>query len=195
MTNHTKNSVEQWKSIPHYEGYYEVSDQGRVRSLDRTIVTVQGRRTVPGKALTPSTDALGRMVVNLSKGGKPKQFKVHRLVMRAFRGPCPDGMEVCHNNGDSADNRLENLRYDGHTENVKDMLKHGTNYWANRKACSRGHLFAPPNLLIHRKKNGKVQRACRACHRTRAQVRKDASRKPMFDQIADQNYRDILRGN
>jgi hypothetical protein len=51
---------------------------------------------------------------------------VHRLVLEAFVGPCPEGMEACHNNGDTADNRLVNLRWDTKQANVADKLKHGT---------------------------------------------------------------------
>lgn len=51
---------------------------------------------------------------------------IHRLVLETFIGPCPDGMECCHNNGDPVDNRLGNLRWDTHFNNVQDSIKHGT---------------------------------------------------------------------
>jgi hypothetical protein len=50
---------------------------------------------------------------------------VHRLVLETFRGPCPEGMEGCHNDGNQLNNRLENLRWDTHLANVKDRAKHG----------------------------------------------------------------------
>jgi DNA-binding transcriptional regulator YiaG len=51
---------------------------------------------------------------------------VHRLVLLAFVGPCPPGMEGCHNDGNPANNRIENLRWDTHDANMKDAIRHGT---------------------------------------------------------------------
>jgi len=58
--------------------------------------------------------------------GRKKKACVHRLVLLAFIGPCPDGMEACHNNGNPADCRLENLRWDTSAANEADKAKHGT---------------------------------------------------------------------
>ncbi len=66
------------------------------------------------------------MVVNLSKNNKAKTYKVHTLVLNAFVGPCPEGMECCHNDGDFTNNYVDNLRWDTHQENQRDMVKHGT---------------------------------------------------------------------
>lgn len=60
-----------------------------------------------------------------STPGKPRRFFVHQLVMIAFVGPCPDGMEVLHKNGIAEDNRLANLRYGTRKENVADAIAHG----------------------------------------------------------------------
>ena len=68
----------------------------------------------------------GYLRVTLSVNGIRKCVLVHRLVLEAFVGPCPAGMEACHNNGNPADNRLENLRWDTHLENMKDAVKQGT---------------------------------------------------------------------
>lgn len=64
--------------------------------------------------------------IGLCHNNKRYYFPVHKLVLEAFVGPCPEGMEACHNNGDSYDNRLCNLRWDTHLNNVHDKIKHGT---------------------------------------------------------------------
>lgn len=68
----------------------------------------------------------GHVKVGLSKGNKKYFRKVHRLVLEAFVGPRPEGMECCHYNGDPADNRLENLRWDTSKGNTSDSIRHGT---------------------------------------------------------------------
>lgn len=57
-----------------------------------------------------------------------KNYHVHRLVLEWFVGPCPEGMEACHNDGDSTNNRLDNLRWDTRKANIIDSVKHGTHY-------------------------------------------------------------------
>jgi hypothetical protein len=57
---------------------------------------------------------------------------VHRLVLEAFAGPCPEGRECCHEDGDPANNSLGNLRWDSHQANMDDMLRHGTRRMGTR---------------------------------------------------------------
>lgn len=117
---------ETWKEIPGFEGYYEVSDLGRVRSMDREVKCGYGRiRVSIGKILKPGTDVHGRLFVNLSKENKAKPIKIHRLVALAFIGERPTGYQVCHINGNSNDNRLINLKYDTRSENMNDMYRYG----------------------------------------------------------------------
>lgn len=114
---------ETWRPIPGIEGY-EVSDHGRVRSLDRWVQYMNGRRhRRKGRMLTPDQDSRGRM--RLSLGSKARS-RIHQLVALAFIGPCPDGMEVAHNDGNPSNNRLANLRYDTHSGNHDDRHRHGT---------------------------------------------------------------------
>ena len=67
----------------------------------------------------------GRVIAHLSQNNLHKSFFVHCLVLRTFIGPCPEGMEGCHNNGNPSDNRLSNLRWDSHKNNQQDMVTHG----------------------------------------------------------------------
>lgn len=160
---------ERWLPIPSYEGLYEVSDHGRVRSLDRRVTSGRRTRFQAGRVLS---GARGRVRhphrrVPLSREGATKDFYVHRLVLEVFVGPCPPGMEACHNDGDPTNNHLGNLRWDTHFENVQDIARHGTNFQRQKTHCPRGHPLEVPNLrrdfLVNR-----GSRNCRACHRASA---------------------------
>jgi hypothetical protein len=104
---------EVWQPVLGYEGLYEVSDQGRVRSLRS------------GKLMKLSVANTGYLQLALS--GKPgrKVWHVHRLVLEAFVGPCPNGMEGCHANGTRTDNQLPNLRWDTRKGNMADAMAQG----------------------------------------------------------------------
>lgn len=129
--------AERWADVPGYEGYYQVSDAGRVKSLKRTVPMRDGRTyRVGGKILRTKPGPGGYTIVCLSKDGTEWGELLHRLVLAAFVGPCPPGMECCHEDGDPADNRLENLRWDTKTSNQQDRRKHGT--WHD-KTAARGH--------------------------------------------------------
>lgn len=69
------------------------------------------------------------------KDGKHFSLAVHRLVAAAFLGPKPEGTEVCHNNGDPTDCRVENLRYDTRSGNQRDRVIHGTSNRGERHRC------------------------------------------------------------
>ncbi len=119
--------TEVWKDIPGYEGAYQVSSLGRVRSLDRVVVTKSGvERRMPGKILSPGQYEKGKGKSHLSVVlGRRKFFPVHHLVLLSFVGPRPTGAVICHNNGNPKDNRLCNLRYDTQRENAKDVYRLG----------------------------------------------------------------------
>ena len=113
-----------WKDVPGYEGRYQVSDLGRVRSVSRIVYQKSKGGTIhahhiPGKILKPRRKGCGHTQVQLGNDGN---FLVHRLVMLAFVGPCPVGMEVCHNDSNPANNDLSNLRYDTRHSNRVDMI-------------------------------------------------------------------------
>lgn len=103
-----------WKDIPGYEGYYQVSNYGRTKSVDRYVNHFSGILVKrKGKILKPIQHSNGYITVNL----KQKSYLQHRLVWEAFVGPIPEGMHVNHINEDKLDNRLENLNLMTPTEN------------------------------------------------------------------------------
>ena len=123
------------KAIPGYRGKYEVSNRGRLKSLPRFRKTKSGGVCpVPLRYMTGTPNGSGYLNVTLSKNGTQKVFHIHQLVMLAFVGPCPVGMEVCHDpNRDRTDNRLKNLRYGTPKDNGQDSVKHGT------RLCGEAH--------------------------------------------------------
>lgn len=165
----------EWRPVVGYEGVYEVSDQGQVRSLDRNIEQASRNGTVytrfiSGQVMNPTVGTHGYPHVTLRRSGTAKLSVVHRLILEAFVGPCPDGMEACHNNGARTDNRLENLRWDTPSNNNLDRTRHGTNPNAAKTHCKRGHEFTPENTIA-RTGGG---RECRTCKRIHSQT--DAQR-------------------
>ena len=106
--------TEEWRDIEGYEGLYQVSNYGRVKSLDRYVTTKKGIRLYKGKILSPAKDRFGYLNVVLSKKCIQTTFKVHRLVAMAFQDVCGQfrsGLEVDHINTSKTDNRAVNLRW------------------------------------------------------------------------------------
>jgi hypothetical protein len=142
---HGFTAAEQWRAIPGFEGFYEVSDQGRVRGVTRTVKrNNHSAMTIKSKLLVeqyrPDT---GYYVVKLSKNNRKRNYYIHRLVLMAFVGLPEEGQEACHENDVRTDNRLVNLRWDSHTANVQDAIKRNRmrNHNRERTHCKRGHPF------------------------------------------------------
>ena len=127
----TDYNNEIWKNIPGWEGLYQASSLGRVRSLERTVSGVDswGRswsRNYPSKLLTQHKVGIGYKVVCLTVGGRSQNKYVHRLVCAAFYGDCPiDKRDAAHEDGDPANNNPANLRWASSAENQRDKLRHG----------------------------------------------------------------------
>lgn len=123
------NSVnrETWKPVVGYEGYYEVSSFGRVRSLPRMVKHGNGgSRMFPGKIMRLVLVSTGYHAVSLYRHGISKRRLVHHLVLDAFSGPCPAGYECAHWDGERANNHIENLRWTSRADNHNDKRRHGT---------------------------------------------------------------------
>lgn len=131
--------TERWLPVPGYEGLYEVSDLGRVRSLDREITdflpegryrTRPGRRVrrLKGRMLKPyigKGSSWNYPVVGLLRDGVEKSRLVHHLVLEAFIGPRPEGQEARHGPAGKTDASLANLCWGTRAENIADRLRDG----------------------------------------------------------------------
>ena len=117
------NIPEVWKDIEGYEGRYQVSNIGRVKSLERTASIKNGKRTVPERILRPKAERTGYLRINLyDSSGKMKSFFIHRLVCEAFHENPKNKPEVNHINENKLDNRACNLEW----VTAKENSNHGT---------------------------------------------------------------------
>lgn len=182
-------STERWLPVVGYEGYYEVSDYGRVRSLRREVPSRNGQRqVVPGGVLRQS--GLGNtpyLKVSLCRDRGQVTRSVHSLVLEAFVGLRPDGMEACHGFGGQRDNRLQNLRWDTLSENNYDMVRQGRHWAVNKSTCPLGHALRIPNLTKNSLSKG--HRTCLACSRARAVMH---YRTESFEMVAREKYERIM---
>ena len=125
-----------WKDIPGYEGLYQVSNLGRVKSLGRYVKKRSKLAFQDERMLCSPKDKYGYLIVTLCREGKPKKKKVHRLVAQAFI-PNPENKEtVNHINGDKNNNTAMNLEWNTSTENLKHAYAvglNGRNHFINNK--------------------------------------------------------------
>ncbi|MFA4084234.1 NUMOD4 motif-containing HNH endonuclease [Mycobacteroides salmoniphilum] len=156
---------ERWLPVVGLEGFVEVSDHGRLRSLDRVIhLPASGaksphQRIHRGKILAQTKHSAGYMYVTISGGGKLlRNRKVHHLVLEAFMGARPEGMECRHLNDIADDNHVENLRWGTRSENIEDRVNNGGGL---KTHCIHGHEYTPENTVILR--NPKGAKRCRTC--------------------------------
>ncbi len=124
---------EMWKPVVGREGEYEVSDQGRVRSLSRMKTyerrdqysgrTLTVTRAQKGRMLRPGATSTGHLTVSLGRG---QSVLVHRLVLEAFVGPCPPKpFEALHADDVPSNNRLTNLSWGTRSRNIHDAIRNG----------------------------------------------------------------------
>ena len=123
------HTQEEWRSVAGFEGVYEVSDKGRVRSLARTYRALRKGRPaiipVPARFLSIYLTS-GYPTVALTTAHKSTGHYIHRLVCAAWHGPQPLGCEVAHNDGNRLNPAPANLRWASRRDNLADKIAHGT---------------------------------------------------------------------
>lgn len=165
-------SPERWLPVVGYEGLYEISDHGRVRSLDRLVKrSSTSTRIEKGRIMQPgSGKRTGHKHVNLSADGKRCTRKVHRLMVEAFIGPIPEGMQVLHLNDIADDNRLTNLRVGDFSDNAYDKVRNGRHHNARKTHCPKGHEYTRENTrVIPSRPTARYCKACGSARRRRAE--------------------------
>lgn len=142
---------ERWLPVVDWEGWYEVSDHGRVRRVAaRALVRTGG-------ILASFADRKGYRRVVLSQAGQRKYLRVHQLVSQAFLGPAPTGHEVNHKDGDKGNNRLSNLEWVTPKGNAEHAAKAGL-----RPATGLGHgarKLTPSQVIEIRQLQGTLRRS------------------------------------
>lgn len=121
------SSTEVWKDIPGYEGRYQASNLGQIRSLDQLVrcgTGGKGIRLRKGRVLRPAGQQSDPHL-RVTLGHKAPGTLVHVLVAATFLGPRPDGCDVRHLDGDPLNNRADNLAYGTRTENILDVYHIG----------------------------------------------------------------------
>ncbi|QGJ94945.1 HNH endonuclease [Gordonia phage RedWattleHog] len=180
-----------WTPVPGFPGYEASAELGRVRSLDRLDARGHRRKGVVLKGTQQVRKGaggrlrMGPLMVSLSKDGRSRPYLVHRIILLTFVGPCPEGMEGLHHNGDATDNRLVNLRWGTSVENKADMVRLGENFNANKERCPRGHLLRTPNLVRG------PGRACLSCARARAYLHYYPERSGDLQAESDRRYAEL----
>lgn len=127
---------EMWKPVVGYEGLYEVSDKGRVKSLAR-MSRHPRPVAIPDRLIAGSVSRDGRRRVTLHRDGRQRVVLVHKLVAEAFLGPRPPGMECRHMDGDCDNNATWNLAYGTAKENAADRERHGNTLRGERHGSSK----------------------------------------------------------
>lgn len=116
---------EEWEDVEGYEGSYQVSNLGRVKSLERTIYIGDKKRVLRNKILKLHTNSHGYLGINLHKDKKIKRFSVHQLVARTAIKNSKNRKEVNHKDGNKLNNHYTNLEWCTRSENVKHSYKTG----------------------------------------------------------------------
>ena len=182
---------EQWRPVVDYEGLYEVSDLGRVRSLDRITLDRLGKRYArKGRLLKPVKNTNGRLQVYLYRDGDQRPQQVHRLVLSAFVGPCPEGAEACHWDDDPTNNRLDNLRWASRSDNLYDRVRNGRDHNARKTHCANGHPYSPENTYVL--PDG--SRSCRICAMAKERRYQDANRERINARMRERRRREREAG-
>lgn len=177
--SHEQINTERWQPIMGFQGIYEVSDAGRVRSLSRQVRSGRtGMRVIRARILRQWQDRGGYMLAPLWKGDSRQHNKrVHQAVLESFVGPSPEGLECCHNDGDPTNNKLSNLRWDTPSSNAFDRVRHGTcNTGRTTTRCGNGHDLTVDTNRLRRSDKPHLIR-CGQCERDRNQARRTARKR------------------
>ena len=156
--------TEQWRPVVGYEGIYEVSSHGQVRSVDRVVARTDGQsRRLRGKTLKQAVNRKGYMRVDFCRDSVRKPYEVHTIVAAAFLGTRPEGMQVMHLNDDPRDNRAANLAYGTQVDNMRQCANRGRTRAQKQTHCVNGHEFTPENTIPRAGRSDRIGRRCRRC--------------------------------
>lgn len=130
---------EEWRQVVGFEGLYEVSNLGRVKTVHRVLTRSNGAKQTVRERIRKQVTAQrgGYAMVTLTNMCHRTLAPVHRLVLEAFVGKRPDGMECCHIDGNPLNARLDNLRWGTPESNGQDRIRHGTQTTCAAHPCAK----------------------------------------------------------
>jgi len=146
---------ETWKDIPNYEGYYQISNHGRVKSLLRTVIKITGRKqTMPEKILSLHNDG-EYLSIMMYKNNIAKRYRIHKLVALCFIKPDINRLHINHIDGNKVNNYVGNLERCTPSENGKHAVKNGFTIMPNIQGTNNGRCkLTPEQVLEIRSLNG-----------------------------------------
>ena len=167
---------EQWNAVRGYEGYYVVSDLGRVKGVDRVIEHPRLKHVKrKGNLITLYINNVnGYVYAQLCKDGKPIAYRVHRLVLDAFKPTVNNELQCNHINGVKHDNRLTNLEWVSQSENMKHAFKLGLQKvtWGLRVIClNNGRVYESATAAATENGGTKGESVARVCRGERSQYK------------------------
>jgi hypothetical protein len=145
--------MEEWRSVLGFEGLYEVSNFGNVRSLDRTVKWKKSEMRVPGKVLAPYLRADEYCIVNLCNSGTNRQKLVHCLVAQAFLEPSLEGFtELDHIDRNRSNNHISNLRWADRSLNMRNIGLRKDNKLGERNIYEERGSFVVSSVRLEKNK-------------------------------------------
>jgi len=169
-----------WKDVVGFEGRYQVSSFGRLKG--------------PRGITNGSLGSRGYSQVCLREVGARYGVSknLHVVVAESFFGPRPDGMHVCHADGDKQNNNIKNLRYDTAKGNWEDFRRNPdkSTHSITRTSCPLGHLLEKPNLMKSQLSRG--WRSCLACNRARSYIRANQDKEIVLEDLANEYYKGVV---
>lgn len=134
--------VTKWKDICGYEGIYQLTKYGQVKSLSRTIIRSNGKLLrLKGQIIKHHLNR-GYPAVTLTNCCMQRIHKIHRLLLIYFVCDCPVGMEACHKNDNKLDYSMKNLLWDTRSANQEDRVRNGLNHNKPVMCISDGRIFS-----------------------------------------------------
>ena len=186
---------ERWVPAIGYEGYYEISNYGTVRSLDRVVPVRnhprQSQKVLLGEIKTPGRDGHGYPKIELSKNGITKSYCIHVLVAHHFIDGYKPGLEVRHRDGNKDNCYFKNLKWGTSKENRQDVIKHGNDHNLNKVICPLGHALKSPNL----RPSSNGHRRCLTCKRTQDALKNNSRLRELgIKTVSEVYYSMIMSG-
>jgi len=165
---------EKWRDVPGYEGLYQVSNYGRVRSLDRYVwnrCRARGKRDfLKGSILRPQKHVAGYLFVALYKDGKKRQIRINRLVLTVFDRPPKEGEESNHMNGNKTNNYIDNLEWMTKLQNQRHAIevlgKHNGGGKYTRDKLNEDGIRGIKDLLKEGVSQGQIAKRFNVCYWT-----------------------------